>query len=248
MKEAEWSKSIASRVGERIGSIRKAKTPRVSAQALSDTYAGFGYAIPRSVIANLENGRRDDVSVAELMVLGRALGVPPALLVFSVGESDWEEFLPGHSGSPYDALKWFAGFGPVPTGRGFTTPPSDTDALIEGRYGLYDPRPGALGSDDPGGGDYDPTVPASEAIRTWYHDWEVGATPVLLYAEHGQLVDGRIAAMKRYRSDPDFAEKQLKDYEERIALLRERMRSIGLLPPRLHGDLDILERGANDER
>ena len=33
---------------------------------------------------------------------------------------------------------------------------------------MYDPRPGATGPDDPGGGDYDPE--AEFKIRDWYND------------------------------------------------------------------------------
>lgn len=47
----------------------------------------------RSVIANLENGRKDDVSVSQLMAISKALGVPPVAILTDVhrpnAESAW---------------------------------------------------------------------------------------------------------------------------------------------------------------
>lgn len=46
--------------------------------------------------------------------------------------------------------------------------------LIDGPYGEYDPRPGAYGDDDPGGGPYDPET----GIRDWYGNSDAtDATP-----------------------------------------------------------------------
>ena len=41
----------------------------------------------------------------------------------------------------------------------------ETEALLDGYWGPYDPRPGAYGPDDPGGGDYDPET----GLRLWYN-------------------------------------------------------------------------------
>ncbi|MET8138171.1 helix-turn-helix transcriptional regulator [Streptomyces sp. NPDC005251] len=53
--------------------------------AVSDRCAALGANIPRTVISNIENGRRTNVSVAEVLALASALGQAPAALVFPAG-------------------------------------------------------------------------------------------------------------------------------------------------------------------
>lgn len=52
-----------------------------SAQGLSDRLLAAGVPIERSVIANLENGRRAAVSVHELLALADVFGVVPSFLL-----------------------------------------------------------------------------------------------------------------------------------------------------------------------
>ena len=75
-------------------------------QQLADRTAELGMPIPRSVLANLESGRRDTVSVAEVLVLAAALDVAPIELICPVGFDKQTEMLPGcHDGSALcDAL------------------------------------------------------------------------------------------------------------------------------------------------
>ncbi|QFP97046.1 tail assembly chaperone [Gordonia phage Suerte] len=47
------------------------------------------------------------------------------------------------------------------------------EGWIEGRYGLFDPRPQAYGDDDPGGGDYNPVT----GMRDWYYQSPPASTP-----------------------------------------------------------------------
>lgn len=65
-----------SSIGLNVARYRKAEG--LSAAELSEK-AGEG--LSRSVIANLENGRKDDVTVKQLVALANALRVPPATLV-----------------------------------------------------------------------------------------------------------------------------------------------------------------------
>lgn len=58
--------------------------------------------------------RRRDVSHDELLVVARALGVPPAALLFPLGANEKVEVLPGHQASAWDAYRWFAGLDPFP--------------------------------------------------------------------------------------------------------------------------------------
>ena len=65
--------------------------------------------IPRSVFANLESGRRDTVSVAEVLVLAAALDVAPIDLICPVGFDKQTEMLPGRTMDPLSAMRWFTG-------------------------------------------------------------------------------------------------------------------------------------------
>lgn len=80
----------------------------MSAQQLADRCAQLGFPLHRSVIANLENGRRPTVSVAELLVLAEALGVPAARLLIPLDNGDVET-LPGRPVNPWTALRSFTG-------------------------------------------------------------------------------------------------------------------------------------------
>ncbi len=81
----------------------------MTAQALAAACADLGLPIGRVVIANLERGHRETITVGELMVLAAALGVPPVTLVFPVGEAGEVEYLPGRTEDAWDAALWFAG-------------------------------------------------------------------------------------------------------------------------------------------
>lgn len=87
---------------------------RLSAQGLADRCAELGHPLDRSVIAKLEKGIRQTVSVADLLVLAKALDLPPLALVFPVGYEEEAEVLPGRSEHPVTALRWASGEGVLP--------------------------------------------------------------------------------------------------------------------------------------
>ncbi|WP_165906050.1 helix-turn-helix domain-containing protein [Agromyces badenianii] len=64
-------------IGKRIAKYRKLEG--WSAQKLADAAE-----LTRSVVTNIENGRRPDVTVSELLAISIALRVPPAALLFDV--------------------------------------------------------------------------------------------------------------------------------------------------------------------
>lgn len=82
------SSEVVPSIGQNIARYRKAEG--LSAAELADK---TGEGLTRSVLANLENGRKDDVTVKQLMALANALRVPPAFLIADL-------FDPG-SPSPY---------------------------------------------------------------------------------------------------------------------------------------------------
>jgi hypothetical protein len=65
--------------------------------------------IPRSVLANLESGRRDTVSVAEVLVLAAALDIAPIDLICPVEFDKQTKMLPGRAIDPLSAMRWFTG-------------------------------------------------------------------------------------------------------------------------------------------
>lgn len=107
----EWPARLANRVAQEVRRHRMRRG--MSAQQLADVCAQLGLPLSRSALANLESGRRPTVSLAEVLVLGKALGVPPIELVFPVGrEEQLVEVLPGKKMGAWEAVKWFSGEGP----------------------------------------------------------------------------------------------------------------------------------------
>lgn len=107
MSQEGWQQRLTSVVAAQIRFYRGQRG--YSAQDLSDRCAALGFAIPRPVLSNLENGRRESVSVAELIVLARALDVPPLQLLVPVGRAESLELFPGASRPAWDAARWITG-------------------------------------------------------------------------------------------------------------------------------------------
>ena len=116
-----WAAGFTRSVAGQIHRHRKARG--WSAQRLSDACAELGMEFPRTTLADLETGRRGHISVAELLVLARALDVPPLLLMFPVGTEAETEVLPGQSRPAFRAAQWFTGEGSFPG-------PDDADTVI----------------------------------------------------------------------------------------------------------------------
>ncbi|MET8765820.1 helix-turn-helix transcriptional regulator [Streptomyces sp. NPDC004658] len=108
--QPDWSVRLALSVAREVRRHRQAQG--LSAQQLSDRCSELGMPIQRSVLANLESGRRTTVTIAEVLVLAAALNVPPALLVFPVGRAEEVEMLPGFQAETLEAVDWFAGIKP----------------------------------------------------------------------------------------------------------------------------------------
>jgi hypothetical protein len=109
----EWAAQIAKQVGQGVahyrGQARDVRGGKLTAQALADRCAGLGLPMDRTVIAKLEKGTRQTITVGELVVLARALNIPPVQLLFPLGRAAETEIFPGESVDTWDALKWFTG-------------------------------------------------------------------------------------------------------------------------------------------
>jgi transcriptional regulator with XRE-family HTH domain len=103
---SEWSVNWTRVIGENVRSIRKAR--KLSTQSLSDICSErVGYAVPRNTIVNLETGRKESLSVQELVVIALALDTPPVVLLYPLDQD--VEIAPGEPRNPFHAVEWFAG-------------------------------------------------------------------------------------------------------------------------------------------
>lgn len=85
----------------------------MSAQQLSDGCESAGYPIPRSTIANLESGRKETVSLQEVLVIAQVLELPPITLIYSPWDvAETVQVVPGVDLLGVDASDRFTYSGP----------------------------------------------------------------------------------------------------------------------------------------
>ena len=97
------------RVGREVRRLRGKDHAKMSAAGLADRTAALGHPVSRSVIADLEIGRKKSLDVAELLVLAQALQVAPVQLVYPDLPKGDVEVLPGRFVESHEALQWFSG-------------------------------------------------------------------------------------------------------------------------------------------
>jgi transcriptional regulator with XRE-family HTH domain len=119
----QWSEEIVERVGREVRRLRGKDYAKMSAAALADRTATLGHAVSRSVIADLEIGRKKSLDVAELLVLAQALQVAPVQLVYPDLPKGDVEVLPGRFVESHEALQWFSGVSAL-----FAPPQQSTDS------------------------------------------------------------------------------------------------------------------------
>ena len=102
---ADWAEGFASRVAREVTRLRAAR----SAQWLSDATAELGFRVSRSVITDIENGRRRYIAIHELIVLAEALSVSPLELLLGTDESLQISYLPGDPVPRLAAVQRFSG-------------------------------------------------------------------------------------------------------------------------------------------
>jgi transcriptional regulator with XRE-family HTH domain len=108
----EWPADWTRVIGRAVKRAREAR--KLSGEALSQRCTALGYPIARTVIANLENGRRPGANVHEVVILARALDVAPLDLIFPAAWMDQVPLLPDAEHDVLAAAQWFAGAGPFP--------------------------------------------------------------------------------------------------------------------------------------
>jgi hypothetical protein len=105
-KPKDWAEEQARRVASEVNRLRGDN----STQWLSDRTQDAGYRVSRSVIADLENGRRRYVTAAELIMLAVALDTTPIALLYP-GPDYMEniQVMPDMILPKIWALQWFSG-------------------------------------------------------------------------------------------------------------------------------------------
>jgi transcriptional regulator with XRE-family HTH domain len=125
--EKDFNFRVAERVGRQVARAREGVGGRrMTAQALANRTAELGHPLDRSVIAKLEKGFRQTITVADLLVLARALDVPPVTLLFSLNEPE-VELLPGERRGVWPSLLWLTGEAPYPDPAASDTEPQRWD-------------------------------------------------------------------------------------------------------------------------
>jgi transcriptional regulator with XRE-family HTH domain len=101
MDQPDWELRVTNAIAAQMRQWRGKR--RLSAQVLADRTAALGMEVPRSTLADLENGRRTSVKVPELLVIARALDIGPADLLAA---EDGTEISPGAFLSREGAAAW----------------------------------------------------------------------------------------------------------------------------------------------
>ena len=190
---------------------------RMTAQGLADRCAELGHPLDRSVIAKLEKGHRLTVTVADLVVLAKALDVPTPLLLYPLGAAETVEVLPGVFRATWDTVKWFTGsraFPSVMSGERPTDPFCGTDednqAYATGStsllfHGQHDGR-----------------------VTDWL--WERGRVDVIEGALRKASTD---EDRKAHQENLDNVQKRLVELERGLVEFRRQMRKSRIVPPSL---------------
>lgn len=203
----------ASQVARNIQRVRKARQLKQS--DVSERLAAAGRPTLPTVVSKIERGERR-IDVDDLVAFGRALGVPPVLLLYPLGEEQDVEALAGHTVSTWEAFRWFVGEAPFPGDLG--TPHGEVDETTGLAEWYENPwqegaAPVALWREH------------SQRVSDWF------AVP---------------ARVRRLRLDEDEERQQRarewERTEESLRQTRNTMRMRGLKPPRLPEELAELDK------
>lgn len=127
-----WDAEITARIGREVRRIREDRG--WSGQHISDRTAQLGHSVGRATISELENGKRRNIAVAELLVLAASLEVAPGLLLFPEYPDGVTTALPGIETRAASAFEWLTGgdlVGREPETKTITVFPNSTEALVK---------------------------------------------------------------------------------------------------------------------
>lgn len=96
-----WAQSTVERIYTNITDERRRQG--ISANELAQRCAEHGLPIPRAVISKMDNHKRANITIPELLVIARALQVAPSHLIYSPRSSELVAYLPGEYMSTTEA-------------------------------------------------------------------------------------------------------------------------------------------------
>lgn len=108
--------------------VRALRQGQFTAEQLAEAMAGLGIPWQRNVVANLENGRRDAVSVDELFALALILGVAPVALLVDI-KAESAPVTPDIDVVPAELLLWLLGDADLPEPAPVTFTGPDVSAV-----------------------------------------------------------------------------------------------------------------------
>jgi transcriptional regulator with XRE-family HTH domain len=106
------SETLNEQLAGRIRELRMQR--RLSHEQLAAALRDVGVPWTRQVVAKLENGRRQTLTLEELHGLALVLDVPPLALLYPIGKKMDVEVLPGHTLDAWDVARWFTGEARLP--------------------------------------------------------------------------------------------------------------------------------------
>ena len=139
-QKTSWADATHQRIADAIKAARKGK---YSAEQIADQCAELGHPISRAMITNFETNRKQSLTVAELLVIAMALGVPPVALIYPGLPDEVVELVPGQEVRTFQALAWFSGDRDL----GWPSPDVDPDEareLVDDIVGDPDSRPALI--------------------------------------------------------------------------------------------------------
>lgn len=243
-QDTGWTGRLTREVGERVQRARQQR--QMSAQALADRCAELGMTMDRSVIAKLERGLRQGVSLAEVLVLARALGVPPLQLMLPIGAEASTEVLPGVAADTWQAVEWLEGREAFPADRSQEQSTSAaTTAWMDRAAPVRLWRAHAVAASRWRQLVWQADGLRQDAARHWHavdelrqaqHDPAAGEADRVLAPSRASAVTARAQELMRRAN---LREQQALRAEEDLRELRQQMRRSGITPPSLGGELAL---------
>src|SRR5690606_37733298 len=104
-----WPLRLMAQMGANVAAHRRRRG--LTGDELVELCNRGGYPLTRAVLANIEKGRgkSSGPTVAELLVIARALNVAPVRLLADPDEDDTLEVTPGEHMPTWDAWRWIGG-------------------------------------------------------------------------------------------------------------------------------------------
>lgn len=141
----DWQKEMTATVGVNVKKLRADR----SHLWLQNETEKLGFRVSRSGISELETGKRSSISVAEWLILARALEVAPVVLLMPDYPDGETQYLPGHHAMGYEVAEWITGqratnLAPDSNNSAPLETPTQLAALLAKRNELEITQPGIM--------------------------------------------------------------------------------------------------------